>query len=69
MMIAEVTLAVAIGSCKETTGIGGLTFQAFIGKPTDAVIVQYVTEGAIVISVAGQCCRDVQSVRHGVLLR
>ncbi len=69
MTIAEFTLAIVIGRRKETTGIGGLTFQAFIDKPTDAAIVQHVTEGAIVISVAGQRGGDVQSVRHGVLLR
>lgn len=69
MTIAEFTLAIVIGRRKETTGIGGLTFQAFIGKPADAAVVQHVTESAIVISVACQRGGDVHNVRHGVLLR
>ena len=65
--IAEVALAVVIGRCKETTGIGSLTFQAFIGKSTDAMIVQHVAESAIVVSIAGQGSGDEQAVGHDVL--
>ena len=64
MTIAEVALTVTIGSCKETTGIGGTTFQAFIEELADTLIVQHVAESAVVVSIAGQCGSDVQSVGH-----
>ena len=64
MTVAEVALAVAIGSCKETTGIGGLTFQSVIIGHADAAIVQHVAEGTIVVSIAGQCGCDEQIVGH-----
>lgn len=67
MTIAEVALTVTIGRCKETTGIGGLTFQTVIGKTTDTPIVQHVAENTIVVSIAGQCGRDEQIVGHDVL--
>ena len=67
MAIAGVALTVAIGCRKVTTGVGGLTFQAFIGKLADAAIVQHVAESAIVVSIAGQCGRDEQIVGHDVL--
>ncbi len=67
--IADVAPAIVIGRRKETTGIGGLTFQTVKCDTTDAAIVQHVTEGTIVISVAGQCGCDEQSVRHDGLLR
>ena len=67
MTIAEVAIAIAIGSCKVTTGIGGLTFQTIICKPADAAIVQHVAEGTIVVSIAGQCGSDEQIVGHDVL--
>ena len=69
MTIAKVAIAVAVGSCKVTTGIGGLTFQAIIGKLADAAIVQHVAERTIVVSVAGQSSRNEQVVRHDELLR
>lgn len=69
MTIANVTPAVAIGSCKETTRVCCLTFQPVIVRPADAAIVQHVTESAIVVSITGQCGGDLQSVGHGVLPR
>ena len=67
--IADVTTAVAVGSCEEATGIGGLTFQPVVVERTDTPIVQHVAEGTIVVSIAGQGGGDEQIVRHDVLLR
>ena len=67
MTIAEVAPAIAIGSCKETTGIDGTTFQAFIEELADTPIVQHVAEGTIVVSIAGHGGRGEQVVRHDVL--
>ena len=67
MTIAEVATAVAIGSCKVTTGIGGLTFQPVVVELTDTPIVQHVTEGTIVVGITGQGSGDVQCVGHDVL--
>lgn len=69
MAVAKVAIAIAVGSCKVTTGIGGLTFQAIIGKLADAAIVQHVAERTIVVSIAGHSSRNEQIVRHDGLLR